>query len=158
MLKKKKQILTHRQSRWRWVCFFIWRDLEKCSITSVAHQWILCSEWVPSEWESKLLIKHHNNPQVINTTSIHLLMSCEVKSCVFERKQIHHFDILTSSHCLWLKCETSIHVIAFSRDEVISSESGEKSAQIKHRLQAKTVLDFDVRGQQGMYFFHWRKH
>ncbi len=29
---------------------------EKCSITSV-HQLILCSEWVPSEWESKQLIK-----------------------------------------------------------------------------------------------------
>ncbi len=24
-------------------------DLEKFSITSLAHQWILCSEWVPSE-------------------------------------------------------------------------------------------------------------
>uniref|UniRef100_A0A673N2C6 Protein bicaudal D homolog 1-like n=1 Tax=Sinocyclocheilus rhinocerous TaxID=307959 RepID=A0A673N2C6_9TELE len=28
---------------------FIKTDLEKCSITSLAHQWILCSEWVPSE-------------------------------------------------------------------------------------------------------------
>ncbi len=25
--------------------------------TSLAHQWIRCSEWVPSEWESKQLIK-----------------------------------------------------------------------------------------------------
>ncbi len=24
-------------------------DLEKCIIPSLAHQWILCSEWVPSE-------------------------------------------------------------------------------------------------------------
>ncbi len=32
-------------------------DLEKFSITSLAHQWMLCSEWVPSEWESKQLIK-----------------------------------------------------------------------------------------------------
>ncbi len=31
-------------------------DLEKCSIT-LAQQWMLCSEWVPSEWESKQLIK-----------------------------------------------------------------------------------------------------
>ncbi len=41
-------------------CFFSFfnrTDLEKCSITSLAHQWILCSEWVPSEWESKQLIK-----------------------------------------------------------------------------------------------------
>ncbi len=41
----------------RWVCFFIRTDLEKCSITSLAHQWILCSEWVLSEWESKHLVK-----------------------------------------------------------------------------------------------------
>ncbi len=32
------------------VSFFTETDLEKCSIPSLAHQWILCSEWVPSEW------------------------------------------------------------------------------------------------------------
>ncbi len=37
--------------------FFIRTDLEKFRITSLAHQWILCSEWVPSEWVSKHLIK-----------------------------------------------------------------------------------------------------
>ncbi len=30
----------------------IWRNL-----ASLAHQWILCSEWVPSESESKQLLK-----------------------------------------------------------------------------------------------------
>ncbi len=30
----------------KWVCFFIGTDLEKFSITSLAQQWILCSEWV----------------------------------------------------------------------------------------------------------------
>ncbi len=40
-----------------WCDFFIKTDLEKCSITSLVHSWILCSEWVPSEWESKQLIK-----------------------------------------------------------------------------------------------------
>ncbi len=39
----------------------------------LAHQWILCSEWVPSEWESKQLIKtsqsstsnpHHSSPSL----------------------------------------------------------------------------------------------
>ncbi len=48
-------------------------DLEKCSIASLATQWMLCSEWVPSEWESKQLIKtsqsstsnpHHSSPSV----------------------------------------------------------------------------------------------
>ncbi len=39
---------------------FLVTDLEKfiyLIIISLAHQWILCSEWVPSEWESKQLIK-----------------------------------------------------------------------------------------------------
>ncbi len=39
-------------SKCKWVCFSS-SDLGKCSLTSLAHQWILCSEWVPSEWESK---------------------------------------------------------------------------------------------------------
>ncbi len=41
----------------RCVCVFIRTDLEKFSITSLDHQCIHCSEWVPSEWESKQLIK-----------------------------------------------------------------------------------------------------
>ncbi len=50
--------------RCRWVCFFIRTDLEKCCSTSLALQWILCSEWVPNCW-----LKHHNNPQVIHISS-----------------------------------------------------------------------------------------
>ncbi len=38
-------------------CLFIGIDLEKFCITSLAHHWILCREWVPSEWESKQLVK-----------------------------------------------------------------------------------------------------
>ncbi len=41
--------------------------------------------------------------------------------------------------CFQLKYELSIHNIAFSSKSVISSETGEKYAQIKHHLQAKTV-------------------
>ncbi len=68
--------------------FFIRTDLEKCSITSLGHQCIIiCSEWVPSEWESKQLIKHHNNIQVIHTTPVHQLTSCETKSCMFVRNK-----------------------------------------------------------------------
>ncbi len=58
------------------------REIEKCSITSLTHQRI--SEWVPSEWESKI-----NNPQVIHSTPVHQLTFCETKSCV-TKKQIHH--------------------------------------------------------------------
>ncbi len=39
--------------------------LEKCSIASVSQQWMLCSEWVPSEWESD---KHIT---IIHTTPVH---------------------------------------------------------------------------------------
>ncbi len=47
--------------------------------------------------------------------------------------------------------------IAFSNEEVILSDLGEKYAQIKHRLQVKRVLskmlmDFDVRGQNERNF------
>ncbi len=47
-----------------------------------------CSEWVPSEWESKKVIKkHHNKPQVIHLTTVHKFTSCEVQSCVFAIKK-----------------------------------------------------------------------
>ncbi len=36
---------------------------------------------------------------------------------------------------------SSVHNNAFSSEKVISPESGEKSAQIKHCLQAKTALN-----------------
>ncbi len=72
---KKKNDLPSGHLRYRWVCFFIGTHLEKCSITSLAHQWILCSEWVPSEWESKQLKKHHNNE------SINVLCSKNLCNC-----------------------------------------------------------------------------
>ncbi len=44
---------AHSQAFKNAVCFFIRTDLEKFSITWHARQWILCSEWVPSEiWSS----------------------------------------------------------------------------------------------------------
>ncbi len=33
----------------KWVCFLIGTYFEKFIITSLAHQWIFCSEWVPFE-------------------------------------------------------------------------------------------------------------
>ncbi len=44
----------------------IWRN--------VSQQWMLCSEWVPSEWESD------KNITIIHTTPVHQLMSWENKS------------------------------------------------------------------------------
>ncbi len=64
--KLLKIYLPSGHPRWRWVCFFIRTDLEIIRITSPAHKWIICSEWVSSEWESKQRWwKHHN----IHTTT-----------------------------------------------------------------------------------------
>ncbi len=63
-------------------------DLEKFSIPSLAQQWILCSEWVPSEWESKQLIKTSTSNQHHSSPSINVLWS--QKLCV-HKKQIHHY-------------------------------------------------------------------
>ncbi len=67
-----------------------------------------CSEWVPSEWESKQLIKNHNNPQVIHMNPVHQLMSCEVKSCMFVRDNGIINMLSTSNSCFWKKKYESI--------------------------------------------------
>ncbi len=103
--------------RCRWVCFFIGTDMEKFIITLLPHQWIICSEWVPSEWESK----HHNNPQV---GLIHYkLTSCKAKRWVFVVNKSIIKMLLTSNCCFQLKYESTIHNIALSSEKVISSES-----------------------------------
>ncbi len=91
----------------------------------------------------------------IHTTPVHQLTSCEAKSCLFVRNKFIIKLFLTSNCCFWLKYESSIHNIAFSSEKVVLSESGEKYAQIKHHLQAKTNMsvDFDMRGQQEMDLF-----
>ncbi len=47
-------------------------------IISLAHQWILCSKRVPSDWESKQLIKHNNNPKAIHMICGLFLDYCDV--------------------------------------------------------------------------------
>ncbi len=46
-------------------------DLEKFSIKSLAHQWILCSEWVPSEWECKAFFFYFKPLLPKNESSVH---------------------------------------------------------------------------------------
>ncbi len=57
---------------------------------------------------------------------------------------------LTSNPCLWLKYKSSIHNTAFSCEKVISFESEEKYAEIKHCLkqlkQSKLALNKYVGG------------
>ncbi len=49
-------------------------DLEKCRITSLAHQWILCSEWVPSEWESQKIISSKSGVLLVDYCDV--FISC----------------------------------------------------------------------------------
>ncbi len=72
------------------------------------------------------------------------------------RVQTADKNMVPVNHCFQRKYESSIYNIAFSSENIISAESGEKYALIKHRLQAKTVLnnvsmDFDVRRQQATF-------
>ncbi len=82
------------------------------------------------------------------------------KLCVC-KKQIHHLGVLTSNRCIW---SFPLMLISSSK-KVFWSESGEKSAQIKHRLQAKTVQNSSkqicgwvlMQETTGDGLFHWRK-
>ncbi len=71
--RKKKRTFAEIYShlalpRCRWSCLLIGTDLEKFIIPSLSHQWILCSEWGPSEWESKQL--YHITPDVTWWTGV----------------------------------------------------------------------------------------
>ncbi len=134
----------------------MWADLEKFSFVSLAQQWIHCSKWVPSEWVQTA----DKTSQSSISNRLHHLTSCEAKSCVFVRNKsiIKTFGLQT---LFQLKYESS-HLYCFIQWNVVSSESGRKYAQIRHRLQAKTgsnsskqifrlILIF--KGQQEMDFF-----
>ncbi len=69
-------------------------DLEKCNITLLVHQWIHCTEWVPSEWESKQLIKTSQFQQIIHRTPVY--QSCEAKISMFLKVTSSQLIILLS--------------------------------------------------------------
>ncbi len=100
----------------------------------------------PLQWMGAVRMRvqtadNHNNEKVIHTTPVHQLTSGENKSCVFVQNKYIKFN------CELLpKYESIIHNNASSSEEVILSESGEKSAQIKHRLQSTTALNKSVSG------------
>ncbi len=103
-----------------WMKSFCWKCpvCGKCVSASVSQQWMLCSEWVPSEWESD------KNITVIHTTLVHQLSSGEDKSSIKM--------FLTSNCRLWLKYESIIHN---------NSSSGEK-VHLMLSLTSKTSYIF----------------
>ncbi len=63
---------------------FLNEYLEKCSIASLAQQWMLCSEWVPSEWESNQLIKTSHPEKTKETNpSLRCLKSSGLNQALF---------------------------------------------------------------------------
>ncbi len=103
------------------------------------------------------------NITIIHTTPVHQtpltinpLTSWEVKSCIFGRNKCI-IKTLFNFKLLLMYLMSTIHITAFFRENLFSSESGEKSAQIKHRLQPKTALNqymggFWCEGQQWIMF------
>ncbi len=81
--------------------------MEKCSIPSVSQQWMLCSEWVPSEW------KHHNNPHH-SSPSVNIWRRQKLHAC----KKIKTSPLLRCFNFRpLLKYESSVHNIAFASEK-----------------------------------------
>ncbi len=99
-----------------------------------------------SEWQENMYIyKWHEVDQTkheifcvhIVCNEIQVKVNLEITTFFFYLRfpycpNFFWFGVVTSNHCFWLKYESFIHNIAFSSEKVISSESGEKYAQIKH--------------------------
>ncbi len=83
------------------ICFFMGSDLKKCSITSLAHQWILCSEWVPSEWESKQLIKIHLHDGLVSYKHSFSLHKTSIDGLEWCGLLVDYFDVLSCLNSFW---------------------------------------------------------
>ncbi len=67
----------------RWIWFFIGKDLDKYTITS-------CSPMDYLQWMGAVRMRVQTADKsitVINTTPVHQLTSCEVKSCIFVKNK-----------------------------------------------------------------------
>ncbi len=71
-----------------------------------------------------------DNITIIQTTPVNRLMTCEAEICMFVSNRSIVKMFLTSNQCFWIKYKSPLHNIAFSSEKVVSSESGEKYAQI----------------------------
>ncbi len=107
-------------------------------VSSLKHIWrnlasnIICSPMDALQWMGAVRMRvqtSYKNITIIYTTTIHQLMTCEVKSYMFVALMIKSIiKVLSLNHCFQLKYESSIHNIAFSSEKVVSSKSGEKYA------------------------------
>ncbi len=123
--------------------------LEKFCSTSLAHQWILCSEWVPSEWESKQLINtsHQSTSNPHHSSSSVILRSEKLNIC---KKQIHDFNF---KQLLLTKSPLSITSITSFCSKIIDFEINfevhDSCKQICRWIWCERTT--------GDGLFHWRK-
>ncbi len=113
-------------TKYRWVYFFIGTDLEKCNVTSLAHQWMLCSEWVPPEWESW---KHHNNSQVFHHSNpwINILWREKVHVCNKYIIKIYSKSIIFNFKPLFLVKTSPLSIILLSPVKKLSCVNQERN-------------------------------
>ncbi len=86
-------------------------DFQKCIITSLAYQWKLCSEWVPSEWESKQLIKTSHVDSlwiVVMFLSIIWTLICDGTHSLQRIHQWANDEMLNSSKSVQMKKQTHL--------------------------------------------------
>ncbi len=106
--------IAHPKMKMFWTCphpqaiqdvdeFVSSSDLENCSIPSFAQQWIIRSEWVLSEWESKQLIAwHHKNPNPHHSgPSINIMWSQKLHVWFVRKKSIKMFLTFKNSSTSW---------------------------------------------------------
>ncbi len=130
--------------RCRWVCFFT-RTVtfmssylyfySTCTTATIFGE-IICSPMDLLQRMGAVRMRVQTGDKNItiihSTPSVNVLRSKNMCVC---NKQIHQ----ASSCCFQLKYEYFINNIDFSFEKVVSSESGDKSAQLKYRLQVKTI-------------------
>ncbi len=99
-------------------CMFLSRNNLKKLAFSFAHQWILWSEWVPSEWESKILKNNHKQSTQTNLeVNLHQFPAKQKAARLEETNPSRHAFFLNS--CFQLKYKSSSHGIAFYRNKLI---------------------------------------
>ncbi len=125
---------------------------------------IICSPVDALQWMGAVRMRVQTadkNITIIHTTPVHQLTSWEDKRCMFVKNKsiiIRHFLHFN------VQLKSSVYNYTSSSKKSISSESGEKSAQIKHHLQGNTVQN-DSKQICGWILiwatidglFHWRK-
>ncbi len=121
----------------------IWRNV---TFIYLAHKWILGSEWVPSEWESKQLIRHHDwstsNPN--GSSQVNILWNEKLCVC---KKQIHYFNFKPSllarknNYKIKLNNETIIYNNTSSSEKVQSLLSSNIKIHQYYWFCYITVLD-----------------